>query len=436
MNFLRSRERNFCARRAARDVGAVGFLLAGKEAPAHNAKLSANPLIPRFFAMKKAFLPLIPAVFSAFVFAACCDVDENETGAAQTAVETVPVTAVSDVAAGVEISVEALPQIVVDKTVPAQGVAGAFAFVQPDGTVCVAGGALFPEKGPGEGGKKVYVDTIWTLAPGATAWTVSEKKLPVPAAYGVSAGKFAIGGENSTGKLAGIVDLSTAEALPTEFPAKIDNAAAAGEFVAGGNVDAFPTTRAFVFRDGAGTTIAGFHGTPRQQPVAGILKTPRGNAFALVGGFFYSKATNEATIDRAGVIYFPAEKKWESLPALPAEISGAALIGATAVPDGQGGMLIFGGVNAEVFKNALENPAPDYLLHEPSWYKFNPDVLRLSFGDDGHAKWEKLATVPATARAGAAAVRLENGDIIFACGELKPGFRSPDCVRIKVDLKK
>ena len=384
--------------------------------------------------MKKAFFCLVPAAVAALGLSACCCGEKSASAPAAAVAPAVPADTVLDVSPGFEISVKALPPLAVAGTNPAQGVAGAFVYAAPDGTVTVAGGALFPDKGPGDGGKKAFLDTIWTLAPGADAWAVSEKKLPVPAAYGVSIGAYGIGGENSAGKLAGIVSLATGEALPNEFPAKIDNAAGAGEFVAGGNADGVAANRAFTFREGEGVTIAGFHGTLRAQPVAGIVSTPRGNAFVLVGGFYFCAATGEATLDRAGVVYYPTEKRWESLPPLPEDLSGAGLVGSAAVPDGQGGLLIFGGVNAEIFKNALENPAPDYQKHEPAWYKFNADILRLSFDAEGNAKWEKVAVVPATARAGAAAVRLENGDIIFACGELKPGFRSPDCLRIRIDF--
>ena len=106
-------------------------------------------------------------------------------------------------------------------------------------------------------------------------------------------------------------------------------------------------------------------------------------------------------------------------------------------------MLSVGGVNAEIFRGALENPPTDYLRRAPAWYRFNADVLRLSFGADGKAKWEKLGNVPATARAGASAavVGARRGpagtelDVVFVCGELKPGFRSPECVRIRIRTK-
>lgn len=355
---------------------------------------------------------------------------------------------VADVAPGVEISVKKLPPLVVESTNPAQGVAGAFVSSVGGNEVYVGGGALFPEKGPADGGKKKFYDTIWKLDFKENAWSVCEGKLPVPAAYGVSSGRAWLGGENSAGKLDVVWGANT---FPLKdfprLPKTVDNAAGAAMFVGGGNVDGVPANKAFSYfvnsfpgKACEWKPLPDFPGTPRIQPVAGMLKTPRGWAYALVGGFYFDKETKKATLDRAGVIYYPHEKKWEILPPLPADVSEAGLVGSCAVADGQGGMLIFGGVNAKIFKDALENPAPDYLRHDPAWYKFNSDVLRLSFDKDGNAKWEKLAVVPATARAGASAVspipvEASPEKIYFICGELKPGFRSPDCCLIEIKLK-
>lgn len=343
--------------------------------------------------------------------------------------------------AAAEISVETLPPLVVAGTAPAQGVAGAFV-VQTPCEILVAGGALFPEKGPADGGKKRFYDTIRSLdLTNPAAWSVRPETLPVPAAYGVSDGGEWLGGENADGKLASCVEVSAQNgkiSVGGTLPATLDNAAGANGFLAGGNANGVPANKAFLRRAETQdwSALPDFPGTPRVQPVAGELKTPRGNAFALVGGFYFDAATKKATLDRAGVIYFPETKTWEPLPPLPEDVSEAGLVGACAVADGCGGMLIFGGVNAKIFKDALENPAPDYQRHEPAWYKFNADILRLSFDDAGNARWENLATVPATARAGASAIRVPDGSVYFLCGELKPGFRSPDCVRLKINFQK
>lgn len=347
----------------------------------------------------------------------------------------------------VSVSVEDMPPLAIEGTNPPQGVAGAFSTKYQNFAV-VAGGCNFPDKGPADGGKKVYFNTLWTLDMTApTAWR-ADTSLPLPVAYGVAAGANEwVGGENSLGKLDLRIRVGVKDAVaPAPFPVKIDSAAAAPGFVAGGNIDGVPANRAFALKSAEDRyeEIAPFPGKPRVQPVGGILKTPFGDAFAVVGGFYFDKEKNEATLDRAGAIYYPAEKKWEPLPPMPEALSEAGLVGSVAVPDGLGGLLIFGGVNAKIFKDAVENPAPDYLRHDPAWYKFNADILRLSVGADGNAKWEKLATVPATARAGAAAIVVSDAAadaearelrVLYVGGELKPGFRSPDCVLIRIEKK-
>ena len=346
---------------------------------------------------------------------------------------------VTDVSASAEVTVTPLPPLVVEGTNPEQGVAGAF--VSCDGTnVYVGGGALFPEKGPAEGGKKKFYDTIWQLdfADKESRWT-AVSKMPAPMAYGVSAGNTWIGGENDAGKSDvqhTFFKYRDADVVSMVFPVKIDNAAGNFGFIGGGNIDGVPANKASRLFPHAVQELPDFPGTPRVQPVAGMLKTPRGWAYVLVGGFYFDKETKQATLDRAGVIYYLREKKWEMLPPLPESVSEAGLVGSCAVADGQGGLLIFGGVNAKIFKEALENPAPDYLHHESAWYKFNSDVLRLSSDKNGNVNWEKLATVPATARAGASVIEPKSGEgFVFICGELKPGFRSPDCCLIKIKMK-
>lgn len=352
--------------------------------------------------------------------------------------------------AATQFEVEKLPPLAVAGTQPAQGVAGAFAFPFLSGkpneparvNIAVAGGCNFPEKGPADGGKKVFYDTVWLLdtAQPGNGWKVGAQKLPAPVAYGVTAGSVCIGGENSEKKFASAF-------LPlgknfADLPAPLDNAAgtvfAAGKkvaiFVAGGNANGVPANKAFRLESldaGMWETLPDFPGTPRVQPVAGRLETPRGKAFALVGGFYFDKEKGEATLDRAGVIFYPNENKWEKIPPMPEEISEAGLVGAAAT-EYDGGLLIVGGVNAEIFKNAVEKPAPDYLRHDPAWYKFNADAIFLAIDADGNAVWKKLGSVPAFARAGASLVPVSADKFAYICGESKPGVRSTDCVLVKI----
>jgi N-acetylneuraminic acid mutarotase len=79
------------------------------------------------------------------------------------------------------------------------GVAGAIAGAH-GGVLIAAGGANFPDKMPWDGGKKIYYDEIFVIAPGDTAWR-SAGKLPERRAYSASVsladGVLVLGGENS-----------------------------------------------------------------------------------------------------------------------------------------------------------------------------------------------------------------------------------------------
>ncbi len=349
-----------------------------------------------------------------------------------------------------KILIEKLPELVASGTTefqPNQGVAGAFSAYFGK-KIFVAGGCNFPEKGPADGGKKVFFDAIWQLdlaAPELSWKKLSSRKLLVPAAYGASIRDCWIGGENSEKKLGNAI--SPVTGTPARFPdlpISLDNFAGAGTLVAGGNANGIPANKAFSLRKnflGNATSNAqkfawfelpDFPGTPRIQPVGGFVSTPRGAAFALVGGFYFDKATKTATLDRAGTLYFPREKRWIEIPPMPKTLSEAGFVGAAAM-EFDGGLLIVGGVNAEIFKNALENPAPDYLRHEAAWYKFNADLIFLSFDEKGNAVWKKLGSAPELAKAGASLVPVAKNEFVYICGEAKPGLRSTECFRVKIE---
>lgn len=81
----------------------------------------------------------------------------------------------------------------------APGMAGLIAGTH-GGVLIAAGGANFPDKMPWDGGKKVYYDEIFVLAPGDTAWR-SAGRLPERRAYAASVslpdGVLVIGGEDA-----------------------------------------------------------------------------------------------------------------------------------------------------------------------------------------------------------------------------------------------
>ncbi|MDE6367085.1 MAG: hypothetical protein K2L33_05810 [Muribaculaceae bacterium] len=89
----------------------------------------------------------------------------------------------------------------------------------------------------------------------------------------------------------------------------------------------------------------------------------------------------------------------------------------------------FGGVNKDVFLDALRNQAPDYLEHPIDWYRFNRCVLLF---EPATETWTIADTTPDTARAGAAAVAGPDGDLFIYGGELKPRIRTASTLHIRL----
>ena len=125
------------------------------------------------------------------------------------------------------------------------------------------------------------------------------------------------------------------------------------------------------------------------------------------------------------------------------------LAGATLASWGDDELLAVGGVNRNVFLGGIQGifPMPDYLLHEPEWYRFNPHVLVYSTVSN---QWRTLSDSPLAARAGASLVVLPEPTTaspspaadapdpqasaprraLLLGGELKPGIRSTDVTLI------
>jgi len=81
---------------------------------------------------------------------------------------------------------------------------------------------------------------------------------------------------------------------------------------------------------------------------------------------------------------------------------------------------------------------PDYLLHEPEWYRFNPNVLVFSTVT---GQWRTMTQTTLTARAGASLISIptetsmlgETSPVaLLLGGELKPGIRSTDVTLISL----
>ena len=324
------------------------------------------------------------------------------------------------------------------------------------GNLLMAGGCNFPGVPASDGGKKkfyrgIYAATINTDT--VLAWR-KVGELPVASAYGVSVscpdGIICIGGTDGKDALTSVYKISwgrnpkaakqgkvVIETLPA-LPYALDNMCGTligGQlFVAGGNRNGKPSN-SFLCLDldrleTGWQELPDFPGDARTQAVcAGQFKDGEACIF-LWGGFAASTDGKPATLSTDGYCYSSASRQWTPI-ATPTGNDGEtiSLGGGTAIAINENLILCTGGVNKDIFLAALRQPQKDYLLHPAEWYKFNDRIL---IYDTSQNTWQEVARTPQTARAGAALVGWDK-TYYNINGELKPGIRTPEIIRITVE---
>lgn len=315
-----------------------------------------------------------------------------------------------------------------------------------NGYLYIAGGCNFPDKPVAEGGKKRFYKAIYAAKLNAEGNRLEWKtvgQMPQPAAYGVSVtyenSLIFVGGNNETGGLTTAIRLRPTatgmqqEALPS-LPHALDNMAGAvvGHilYVVGGNCEGVATQKVWSL-DLKNTAKEGWKEEPsipgiaRVQPIAAALA---GDLLGVWGGFAPKTDSKAAQLAMNGASYNAGCGTWTALP-VPTDALGEEVFtgGATAIATPQKGVVVVGGVNKDVFLAAINKLPEGYLLHEPEWYRFNSRVLCYRDGT-----WTQLLQHPSVARAGCA-LAYWDGWVYVVGGELKPGIRTPEIVRFRVD---
>ncbi len=315
-----------------------------------------------------------------------------------------------------------------------------------NGYLYIAGGCNFPDKPVAEGGKKRFYKAIYAAKLNAEGNRLEWKTvghMPQPAAYGVSVtyenSLIFVGGNNETGGLTTAIRLRPTatgmqqEALPS-LPHALDNMAGAvvGHilYVVGGNCEGVATQKVWSL-DLKNTAKEGWKEEPsipgiaRVQPIAAALA---GDLLGVWGGFAPKTDSKAAQLAMNGASYNAGCGTWTALP-VPTDAIGEEVFtgGATAIATPQKGVVVVGGVNKDVFLAAINKLPEGYLLHEPEWYRFNQRVLCYRDGN-----WTQLLQHPSVARAGCA-LAYWDGWVYVVGGELKPGIRTPEIVRFRVD---
>lgn len=333
-----------------------------------------------------------------------------------------------------------------------QGVSAAYAGIIGSRLV-LAGGCNFPGTPAAEGGSKRYYKGIYTAALSDDSVLVWKRggELPLAAAYGVSVSlpdgrMILIGGNNADGGISSVFRLTLdahGEALIDTLPAlpfEWDNMAGAAidhtVYVVGGNAGGHPTTTVLSLNLNAPDAVweeeTAFPGPPRVQPVCAV----QDGCLYLWGGFSPPIDGQKASVATDGYRYLPSQKRWEpvSAPVLPETGEALTLTGGTSVACSDSLILCAGGVNKDIFLDAISGDyhrvaKADYLKKPVAWYQFNG---RLMAYDTRRDQWEVWTESSTLARAGAALLRLECGLFVIG-GELKPGIRTADIVRIKIE---
>ena len=333
----------------------------------------------------------------------------------------------------------ALPQLRVSGE---QGVSAPFAGVS-NGFVLVAGGCNFPDVPAAEGGRKVFYSDVYALeaAMPQGGWR-KVGQLPDSVAYGVSVsvpdGVAVIGGTNGRQSLATALLLSysrgkiAVSSLPP-LPVGLDNMAGAYGggyiYVAGGQTDGVAANRAFRLKWPGGSEwerLPDFPGKARLQPVAAVQSGAERQMFYLLGGYS-ADGTNGG-----GLCYDPLYNRWRETSDIAVDGKAVALVGASAVNSGTSFIVCIGGVDRDIFNQALRGAAPGYMLHEPEWYRFRTTLLIYNTITDS---WSEMEGAPALARAGSGVVDYADGGThrwLVINGESKPGVRSADATSVSV----
>lgn len=350
----------------------------------------------------------------------------------------------------------------------AQGVSAPYAGIA-DGKIVVAGGCNFPDTPAAEGGAKKFYSDIHAFD-GSRWQKVGD--LPQATAYGVGVsvpdGLICIGGTDGSTGLSDVwlVSLKGGKAqvkqLPS-LPVALDNMAGAYGggyiYVAGGQTNGRPSSAAFRMPYPGGTTwqeLPPMPGAARLQPTAVVQTASTGSCFYLMGGYQPATATEKGCAHTDGLVYNPQTGAWKNTaPIIPfGQSEPRALVGAQGVASGCAHIVFFGGVNRNIFTEAINRPfeisrlegeTPTdtprlselreqmslYMQHPAEWYKFNDELIIYHTITD---TWVRESRSPLLARAGAAVVPY-NGSWVVINGESKPGVRSSEVTAVKMTVR-
>ena len=246
------------------------------------------------------------------------------------------------------------------------------------GVLIAAGGANFPDKMPWDGGKKIYYDEIFALAPGDTAWR-SAGKLPAGRAYSAvvstAEGIWVIGGENSEHVFQDTLLLrwdgkTVLVGAGPELPAPRTSAVATwldgSLYVAGGYAPGMVRLSSGDFwqldlaeRERHWQVLPTWPGPTRAQAVMAALE---GAVYLFSGLEMTIDAEGKAKPNYLGDAYRYRADRWERLPDMPwSAIAAPSPAPVTVAP---ARVYVLGGVDSRlVGKVPRETRVPDHMMY-------------------------------------------------------------------------
>ncbi|MBI5771713.1 MAG: hypothetical protein HZA93_28340 [Verrucomicrobia bacterium] len=259
----------------------------------------------------------------------------------------------------------------------APGMAGLIAGAH-GGVLIAAGGANFPGKMPWDGGKKVYYDEIFVIAPGEKAWRTAGR-LPERRAYAATVsipdGVLVIGGENADTIFADTLLLrwdgkklhtERGPSLPAARTSQVAVVADGSVYVAGGyasgavRVSTGDFWRLDLAKRGAGwQSLPTWPGPTRAQGTIAAL----GGAIYLISGLeMVTDADGKPKPTYLGDAYRYRGGKWERLPELPwTAIAAPSPAPVTTQP---ARIWVLGGVDGRlVGKVPRDTRVPDHVMY-------------------------------------------------------------------------
>ncbi|MBQ8271044.1 MAG: cyclically-permuted mutarotase family protein [Bacteroidaceae bacterium] len=305
--------------------------------------------------------------------------------------------------------------------------------------VYVAGGCNFPETPAAEGGSKRYYKWIYKSRADETNKWEKAGELPQSSAYGVSVQKdnkwYIAGGmneegsHNSTYRITLEKDFMHIDTLPP-LPCTVDNATGCITddnifYVAGGNADGKASARIFALnlcKNGAVWEEMPPMPQPRVQPVCAAA----GKNILIWGGFCPGDTTT-AKVHTDGIMYDKSTGCSTAIGTTGSDSDTITLSGGTAINGNDGCIYATGGVNKEIFFDAITGSykliaRENYMTQPVEWYRFNGKLLKYNINE---GKWSLVTENKEFARAGALLLN-HKGKLIYIGGELKPGIRTPE----------